>query len=154
MAAQVGLDPHNDISWVPRPDGKFMAPFADGEVDAFLAFPPEPQELRARRVGRVILNTTTDKPWSQYFCCVSVRQPGSSSAHIRSPPSSFCVPFKAADMCATEPQWAAERLVDAGFTGRYEYALQALTEVPYTVWRYFDAEDSMRFYALRLHESA
>ena len=28
----------------------------DGRVDAFLGFPPEPQELRARKIGRVILN--------------------------------------------------------------------------------------------------
>ena len=41
-----------------------------GKVDAFLGFPPEPQELRARKIGRVILNTATDKPWSQYFCCM------------------------------------------------------------------------------------
>jgi NitT/TauT family transport system substrate-binding protein len=46
--------------------------FAEGQVEAFLAFPPEPQELRARKIGRVILNTTTDKPWSQYFCCMVV----------------------------------------------------------------------------------
>nr|MDP9179927.1 ABC transporter substrate-binding protein [Gemmatimonadota bacterium] len=31
--------------------------------------------------------------------------------------------------------------------------LQALTEVPYGVWREYDPEDSMRFYALRLHEA-
>ena len=30
-------------------------------------YPPEPQELRARKLGRVILNTTTEKPWSQYL---------------------------------------------------------------------------------------
>ena len=36
----------------------------------FSAFPPEPQELRARKIGRVILNTATDQPWSQYFCCM------------------------------------------------------------------------------------
>ena len=47
---------------------------------------------------------------------------------------------------------AAQDLVDAGFTERYEYALESLTEIPYDSWRLFDPEDSMRFYALRLHE--
>jgi NitT/TauT family transport system substrate-binding protein len=46
----------------------------------------------------------------------------------------------------------AQQLVDAGFTGRYDYALQALTELPYASWREFNPEESLRFYALRLHE--
>ncbi len=34
-----------------------------GKVDAFLGFPPEPQELRAKKIGQLVLNTATDKPW-------------------------------------------------------------------------------------------
>ena len=60
--------------------------------------------------------------------------------------------LKATDICATEPETAARRLVDGGFTDRYEYALQTLTELPYDNWREFDSEDSLRFFALRLHE--
>ena len=70
MAAHVGLDPHEDIDWVTSPTGNAMELFAAGKVDAFLGFPPEPQELRARKIGRVILSTATDQPWSQYFCCM------------------------------------------------------------------------------------
>jgi NitT/TauT family transport system substrate-binding protein len=44
-------------------------------------------------------------------------------------------------------------LVDGGFTERYDYALQALIEVPYDRWREYDPEDTLRFYALRLHEA-
>jgi NitT/TauT family transport system substrate-binding protein len=44
-------------------------------------------------------------------------------------------------------------LVDGGFTERYDYALQALREVPYDRWREFDPEDTLRFYALRLYEA-
>jgi NitT/TauT family transport system substrate-binding protein len=61
--------------------------------------------------------------------------------------------LKATDLCAADPRRAAQRLVDAGFTERYDYALQTLTELPYDRWREFDPEDSMRFYALRLHEA-
>jgi NitT/TauT family transport system substrate-binding protein len=46
---------------------------------------------------------------------------------------------------------AAQRLVEAG--SRYEYALQTLTEIQYREWRNYDPADSMRFYALRLHEA-
>ena len=41
----------------------------------------------------------------------------------------------------------------AGSRQRYDYALQTLTEVPYDKWREYDPEDTMRFYALRLHEA-
>ena len=60
--------------------------------------------------------------------------------------------LKATDLCAAEPSAAAQQLVDGGFRQRYDYALQTLTELPYDRWREFDPEDSMRFYALRLHE--
>jgi NitT/TauT family transport system substrate-binding protein len=69
-------------------------------------------------------------------------------------PSGFYAPFlKAADLCATDPPRAARQLVDGGFTTRYDYALQTLSENPYDKWREYDAEDTIRFYALRLHET-
>ena len=70
MAAQVGLDPEKDFQWVIDPKVKPLDLFAEGKIDAFLGFPPEPQELRARHAGHVILDTTVDRPWSQYFCCM------------------------------------------------------------------------------------
>jgi NitT/TauT family transport system substrate-binding protein len=35
-----------------------------------MGFPPEPQELRRKKIGRVIVNTASDRTWSQYFCCL------------------------------------------------------------------------------------
>src|SRR5215468_9028695 len=61
--------------------------------------------------------------------------------------------LKATDLCATEPTRVARQIVDGGFTPRYDYALQALNEVPYDRWRDYDATDTMRFYALRMHET-
>jgi NitT/TauT family transport system substrate-binding protein len=61
--------------------------------------------------------------------------------------------LKATDLCATEPARAAGMLVDGGFTERYDYALQTLSGLPYDKWREYDAEDTIRFYALRLHET-
>ena len=55
-------------------------------------------------------------------------------------------------LCAAEPESAARQLVDERLHRAYDYALQTLTELPYASWREFDPEDSMRFYALRLHE--
>jgi ABC-type nitrate/sulfonate/bicarbonate transport system substrate-binding protein len=132
-------------------DGVF-GPFA-GRIDAFLGFPPEPQELRARHVGHVILNTSVDRPWSQYFCCM----PAGNREYVRSHPVAtkrvLRAILKAADLCATEPTRAAQRIVDGGFTPRYDYALQTLSEVPYDKWRDYDAENTIRFYALRMREA-
>ena len=44
-------------------------------------------------------------------------------------------------------------LVDEGYAERYDYALQALKEIPYNRWREYDPEDTVRFHALRLHEA-
>src|SRR6516165_25401 len=60
--------------------------------------------------------------------------------------------LKAADLCESDPARVARRLVDGGFTPRYEYALQALREIPYDKWREYDPEDTIRFYALRLRD--
>jgi NitT/TauT family transport system substrate-binding protein len=152
IAAYVGLDPHADIEWVSNASGDFLEPFAAGEVDAFLGFPPEPQELRARNVGRVILNTGTDRPWSQYFCCIAFGNREFVRAHPVATKRYLRAILKATDMCAADPAQAAQRLVDGGFAPRYDYALQPLTEIPYDRWREFDPEDSLRFFALRLHE--
>jgi NitT/TauT family transport system substrate-binding protein len=152
MAAQVGLDPNKDIDWVVTSSVEPMQLFADEKIDAFLGFPPQAQELRARRVGHVIVNSAIDRPWSQYFCCML----GGSRQFVREHPvatkRAARAILKAVDLCAANPARAAQRLVDGGFTSRYDYAHQALSELPYDKWREYDAEDTMRFWALRLHE--
>ena len=35
----------------------------------------------------------------------------------------------------------------------HEYALQTLQEIPYSRWREYNPEDTVRFFALRLHEA-
>ncbi len=49
MMAYVGLDPRKDIVWVDSKSFDGMRrDFIEGRVDAFLAFPPQPQDLRER----------------------------------------------------------------------------------------------------------
>jgi NitT/TauT family transport system substrate-binding protein len=153
MATYVGLDPVNDINWVTSPSVKPKELFADGNIDAFLGFPPEPQELRARNVGHLILNSAVDRPWSQYFCCLLSGSADFVHDHPIATKRVTRAILKATDLCVTEPERVAQMLVDGGFTPRYDYALQALNEVPYGAWRDYDPEDTMRFYALRLHEA-
>ena len=152
MAKHVGLDPQRDIEWIVPSSGNAMEMFAEGKVDAFIGFPPEPQELRARGVDRVIIDTSTDRPWSQYLCCILFGGRDFVRNHPVATKRAMRAILKTADFCAAYPERAAQRLVDGGFTKRYDYALKTLTELPYDRWREFDAEDTMRFFALRLHE--
>lgn len=73
IVAHIGLDPTRDINWVTGDSPKSPTPFelfVDGKIDAYLGFPPEPQDLRARRIGHVVVDTARDLPWSHYFCCM------------------------------------------------------------------------------------
>jgi NitT/TauT family transport system substrate-binding protein len=66
--------------------------------------------------------------------------------------------LKATNICASEPERVARLIVDKA-AGRstppppnYDYVLQTMREIPYSQWREYDAEDTVRFFALRLHE--
>jgi NitT/TauT family transport system substrate-binding protein len=153
MAAYVGLNPVKDINWITSASPKPVELFADGKIDAFLGFPPEPQELRARNIGHVIVNSTIDRPWSQYFCCAFAAHREFVRKHPVATKRVMRAILKAADLCVTEPMRVAQRLVDGRFTARYDYALQTLTEIPYASWRKYDLDDAIRFYSLRLREA-
>ena len=153
IAAHVGMDPGKDLRWVTSEQSAGpMELFTAGKVDAFLGFPPDPQQLRGQQIGRVILNSALDRPWSQYFCCMLAGNRGYVSKYPAATKRVLRAILKAADLCVSEPARAAQRLVDGGFTSRYDYALQTLNEVPYDKWREYEPEDTVRFYALRLHE--
>jgi NitT/TauT family transport system substrate-binding protein len=153
LAARVGLDPGKDIRWVVGTSPTPMQLFIDGKVDAFVGTPPEPQELRARHIGRVLVNTSLDRPWSQYFCCMLAANRDFARNHPVATKRVLRAVLKAADFCAAEPVRAARQLVDDDFTPHYDYALQTMHDVVYDKWRDYDAEDTVRFYALLLREA-
>jgi NitT/TauT family transport system substrate-binding protein len=152
VAAHIGLDPVRDIRWITSQSPKPAELFADGKIDAVLAAPPVAQDLRARHIGHVVANSTVDRPWSQYFCCMLAGNRDYLRNHPVATKRVLRAFLKADDLCVTDPALVAQRLVDGAFTPRYDYALQALNEVPYDKWREYDPEDSIRYYALRLHE--
>ena len=153
-AAYVGLDPVREIDWVISPEAAPKELFAEGKIDAFLGFPPEPQELRARKVrGHVVVNSSTDRPWSQYFCCMLAGNRDFVRKNPVATKRAMRAILKATDFCVTDPAAAAQRMVDRGYTTSYDYALQMLQEVPYNKWREYDPADTIRFYSLRLREA-
>lgn len=153
MAGHVGLDPRKDINWVTDPAAKSMQLFADGKIDAFMGFPPEPQELRAKKIGHVVASTTVDRPWSQYFCCMVVGNREFVRKHPVATKRALRAILKANSVCAMEPVRSARTLVDKWYPKtNYDYALQTIKEIPYGQWREYDPEDTVRFYALRMNE--
>ncbi|MEK6838946.1 MAG: ABC transporter substrate-binding protein [Candidatus Thermoplasmatota archaeon] len=153
MLAHVGLDPRKDVEWVTRPRAESVELLREGKVDAYMGFPPEPQELRARKIGHIVVNSATDRPWSQYFCCVVVANRDFVRKHPVATKRALRAFAKATDVCALEPDRVARTLVEKKWTDREDYARQTLRELPYGRWREFNPEDTIRFYALRLHEA-
>ena len=153
LTAFVGLDPDKDLRWVADLSVGAMDLFIEGKIDAFLASPPVLAEVRARNIGHVIVSSITDKPWSQYYCCMLATHAEFARKYPVATKRVLRAILKAVDLCASEPKRAAQLLVDRGYEKRYDYALQALSETPYDVWREYDPEDTLRFYALRLHEA-
>lgn len=153
MVAYVGMDPRRDINWVEAKtfDGT-MQYFIDGKVDAFLAFPPQPQRLRVKKIGHVIVNTVQDRPWNQYFCCMIAARPDFVAKNPVATKRAVRAILKAADLCVREPERAARLIVEKGYEPSYDIAVEVLKSLSYDRWRTYSLEDSIRFFALRLHE--
>ena len=145
MMAYVGLDPGKDVTWVTYPRAESMRLLAEGKIDAYLGFPPDPQELRTKQIGHVIVNSSVDRPWSQYFCCMVTANREFVQKHPVATKRAVRAILKAANVCAVEPAQAAQLLVEKGLTKSYDYALQAMREIPYDKWREYDPEDTVRF---------
>lgn len=153
MVSYVGLNPNKDINWVKHRAGEAMQLLADGKIDAYLGFPTEPQEFRAKKIGRVVVNSAVDRPWSQYFCCMLVGNREFVRKHPVATKRAIRAILKSAQTCAGAPEDVAKSIVRKGLSKNYDYALEAIKSLPYGRWREYDAEDTVRFWSLRLHEA-
>jgi NitT/TauT family transport system substrate-binding protein len=150
----VGLDPDKDVQYVEVPGPEAIELFKRGKIDAFMSFPPGPQQLSAAGIGQVLVDTNVDRPWSQYFCCMILgrrdfikNNPIATRKVIRSI-------LKANDIVSQNPTAAAQVLVDRKLRklDDKESMAQAYREIPYDKWRHYSPEDTIRYYALRLKE--
>jgi NitT/TauT family transport system substrate-binding protein len=154
LIGYVGLDPDNDVEYVVVPKDEAIELFKQGKIDAFLSFPPGPQQLRAAGIGQVLVDTNVDRPWAQYYCCMITgrrdfirNNPIATRKVIRSI-------LRANDLVSQDPAMAAQLLVDRKLrkADDQEFMVQALRGIPYDKWRHYSPEDSIRFWALRLKE--
>jgi NitT/TauT family transport system substrate-binding protein len=158
LMANVGLDPRKDIKWVERSQADSVRLLSEKKIDALLlsASPPYPQELRAKKIGHVVVNSMVDRPWSQYFCCMLAANREFVRKNPMATKRALRAILKKADLIAREPERTARSLVQKGYAkgDDYEYVLQAMKEMEmaYRQWREYDPEDTVRFYSLRLNE--
>ena len=103
MAAYVGLDPKKDLTLGRRPRRQTDGPVRRRQARRVSGAPARSAGVARRKVGHVILRTTVDRPWSQYFCCMlaanreyATRYPVATKRVIRAV-------LKAADLCAGDP---------------------------------------------------
>jgi NitT/TauT family transport system substrate-binding protein len=94
MASHVGLDPRKDIAFVVEPEASSSSS-RGRSTPSWVS--RRPQELRARKIGHVLVNTALDRPWSQYFCCFATanrtfvqKHPVATKRATPWPPSAFC----------------------------------------------------------------
>lgn len=153
MMTQVGMDPAKDVTWIAHPSAEAKRMLAEGKIDGYLGFPPDPQELREKKIGHVLVNSAVDRPWSQYFCCMVSANREFVRRHPVATKRALRAILKADQICALEPERAARTYLAQGFTTRFEYALQAVKEIPYGRWREYNPEETVRFYVLRLREA-
>ena len=118
------------------------------------AFRPEPQELRARGIDRVILSTVSDRPWSQYLLLHDLRQPRLGA---RAPCRDQALSARGLQgrRVLRRPTPSMPRVVwsMAGSRRSTTTPSRRSSELPYELWHEYDSEDSMRFCGLRLHEA-
>ena len=153
IVTSVALDPQRDIRWVTNPPAEAKQMLAEGKIDAFLGFPPDPQELRAKNIGHVVLNSALDRPWSQYFCCLVAANREFAQKNPVATKRALRAIIKGSEICATDPERAALAFLKQGYATNPDHARQALREIPYGQWRAYNPEETVRFYALRLREA-
>ena len=153
MLTHVGLNHRKDVRFIDHTPAEAVQLLAAGKIDAVITAPPTVQELRAKKIGHAVLDTSLDRPWSQYFCCMLVGNPEFVRKHPVATKRTLRAILKADQLCALEPERVARSIVERGYTKNYDYAFQTMKDVPYGKWRQYDPVDTVRFYALRLREA-
>ena len=151
---EVGLDINKDVKVVNYPPSENARILSSGEVDAVVAFPPTSKDLRVKGIGRVVVNSATDPPWSNYYCCTAVTNRDWMEKHPVATKRALRAMVKGADVIAKDPDGSARFMVERGYSDNFDYTCDILKEIPYNnIWRDFDPVDSVRFYALRLKQA-
>ncbi len=161
LLAYVGVDPRTEVNFVEVvPEvAALRDAFLDGRSQAFIAPAAFGPNLRRnlKNPGKLILDTTMDKPWSQYYCCQLVVNRDWARRHPIATKRVTRAILRAADVVTKDKPRAAREYVARGF-----YATASPTDEQITnevikdlsfEWRDLDPEETLRFFALRLGDA-
>ena len=139
--------------------------FTGGRADAVLAGGPEGPHLRRRPKppGHVLLETNTQTPWSQYFCCNLVANRDWAQQNPVATKRVTRALLRATDAAASDHASAARNAVAViaarssqiggqAAGGAFEdesIVTETMAMCTYN-WRELDPEDTLRFFALKL----
>lgn len=158
--AYIGIDPVKDVSFVEiEHPAAMLNALIDGRVDVFLAAADMAAVWRhdPRNRGTKILDQTTDKPWSQYLCCMLVANRDWTRQNPVATKRVTRAVLRAADATVKDRPRAAregaarrvQTILPPGGVSP-EQILNETIAMPSYDWRTFDPEETLRFFALRL----
>lgn len=163
LCAYVGIDPLTNVSFfeVGGDYRGLLNAYLEGRSDAFLAAADGAAVLKRepRNPGTKIVDQTTDKPWSQYLCCLLIANGEWTRQNPVATKRFTRAVLRAADATAKDRKGAARAGVGASIRNllaqRNAPEEEILTDTTAMVsydWREFDPEETLRFFALRLGE--
>ncbi len=162
LLAYVGIDPLTEVNFVEIKPGvaALRDAFVDGRSQAFIAPAAFGPELRRnpKNPGKVILDTTMDKPWSQYYCCQLVANRDWARRYPIATKRVTRAVLRACDVVAKDRASAAHEYVARGFFSTTPGATdeqivnEVIRDLSYD-WRELDPEETLRFFALRLADA-
>lgn len=159
LLAHVGMQPSEANFVEIGANGDVLTEFFDGRADAIITIAAQGPIVHAnpRNPGHVILDTTTDKPWSQQYCCLLVGDENWAKANPVALKRATRAILRTIDQTARDRRTAPRVAIDKGLyrdrpqiTERVLY--DTIKDLSYD-WRDYDPGESIRFYALRLADA-
>jgi NitT/TauT family transport system substrate-binding protein len=148
----VGIVPGRDVELVSINSSHVLTALGD-EVDALWTWAPVTLTLAQLRGSHLIFDSYADDPWGQYSCCVIIARREFVEQYPVATRRALRAIYTALDLCQTDPDLAVSRSIEKGWIVTEDYARRSFAQIAFDTWRNYDPEDSVRFYALRMHEA-
>lgn len=158
LLSQIGIDPSQLTLNEVTPQTDTRARFLAGRTDAVFEAGSGGAVMRrdARVKGhRVILDTSVDKPWSQYYCCLFIANKDWARTNPVATKRVTRAFLRGSDLVTKDKKAAVQRAVDAKLYANPALTPDVLNETIAMLsyeWREYDPEETMRFYAQRLRD--
>jgi NitT/TauT family transport system substrate-binding protein len=124
-----------------------------GHVDALWTWSPTSVSLSSASGGHKIFDSFEDDPWRQYTCCAIISRWQFVEDYPVATRRALRAILKALDLCQEDTGATIERALGKGWIAQEAVAQRSFDQIRFDAWRSFDPEDSVRFYALKLHEA-